>query len=87
MHDTIRSSDQSSNCVRVQRKKKEDEEENNDEWVPFVILYRNRFGGPNLGAIVQVKAKKNRAPKSRESTQIKSRSLVLEATAGVALSV
>ena len=77
MHDIIRSSDQSSNCVRVDRKKKQEEEKNNDEWVPSIILYRNRFGGLKLGAAVGVKAKKNKAPKSKESTQIKSRGLVL----------
>jgi hypothetical protein len=57
VHDTIWSSDQSSNCVHVQRKKKEEEEKNNNEWVSSVILYWNRFGGPNLGVVVGVKVK------------------------------
>jgi len=53
-------------------------------WVPSIILYWNRYGGLNLGAAVGVKVK-NTAPKSRESTQIKSRGPDLGAPAGVAL--
>ena len=51
---------------------------------PFCHSLWNRFGGPNLGATVGVEAKKL-SPKNRGSTQIKSRGLVLGATAGVAL--
>jgi hypothetical protein len=69
-------------CPYPKKEKKKEEEKNNDKWVSSVILYRNRFGGSNLGA-AGVKAK-NKAPKNKGSTQIKSGGLVLRVTAGVA---
>jgi len=39
------------------KEKNEEEERHNDKWVSSVILYRNRFGDPNLGSIVGVEEK------------------------------
>jgi hypothetical protein len=62
------------------------EEREADKRVPFVIVYRNRFWGPNLGAAIGMEAKKNEPTKVGGSTQIKSRGPDLGAPAGVALS-
>jgi len=47
------------------KEEKRGRRKNNDELVPSVILYRNRFRSPNLGAAVGVQ-KKIEPPKVEE---------------------
>jgi hypothetical protein len=65
-------------------KKKEEEEKDNDEWVPSVILSGIGLEAQIWVLLLELKQKSG-APRNRGSTQIKSRGLVLRATAGVAL--
>ena len=50
-------------------RRKGEEEIENDELVLFVIVYRNIFGGPNVGAAVGVKAKKNNNEASKNRAE------------------